>query len=74
MMKNKMKNGLIINSKKAKCYYFNDQIHRLEGPAIEYPNGTKFWYFHGLRHRMDGPAIEKINGYKEYWILGIKIK
>ena len=23
------------------------QLHRLDGPAVEYPDGTKSWYIHG---------------------------
>jgi hypothetical protein len=32
--------------------------HRLDGPAIEWPDGSTSWYQYGLRHREDGPAIE----------------
>ena len=52
---------------KNRVAYFNDagQIHREDGPAIEWFNGDKEYYINGKRHRIDGPAIEKINGYKE---------
>ena len=33
------------------------KLHRMDGPAITYPNGTEYWYFHGKRHREDGPAV-----------------
>ncbi len=48
--------------------YLNDknEPHRLDGPAIEYPNGDKEWYQNGKLHRVDGPAIEYANGNK-YW-------
>lgn len=36
-----------------------DQIHREDGPAIEYTNGDKYWYINGDAHREDGPAIER---------------
>jgi hypothetical protein len=42
------------------------ELHRVDGPAIEYSNGTKYWYQNGMRHRVDGPAIEYSNGTK-YW-------
>lgn len=42
-------------------------IHREDGPAIIYSNGTKKWFKHGKLHRDDGPAIEWHNGGKEWW-------
>ena len=49
-------------------FWFNDkgEYHRLDGPAIEYANGSKEWYINGIRHREDGPAIEYSDGEK-YW-------
>ena len=51
-------------------YILNGKYHRLDGPALEYPNGTKFWMVHGKYHRTDGAAIEYSNGRKEYWLNG----
>lgn len=40
-------------------YHFqDDEYHREDGPAIEYPNGSKSWWKQGKLHREDGPAIE----------------
>jgi hypothetical protein len=47
-------------------YYLNDKRHRLDGPAIEYKNGSKAWWQNGLRHRIGSPAIECYDGDK-YW-------
>ena len=47
------------------------QHHREDGPAIEWPDGTKFWYRDGNLHREDGPASEYANGAKEWWYKGI---
>lgn len=44
-----------------------DQLHREDGPAIEYDNGAKAWYINGKRHREDGPAIILSNNQCEYW-------
>jgi hypothetical protein len=46
-------------------------LHREDGPAIEFANGTKAWYLNGERHREDGPAIEYSDGSK-YWYLNGK--
>ena len=45
----------------------NGQRHRVDGPAIERANGSKFWYFKGMRHRVDGPAIEYADGEKRWY-------
>ena len=47
-------------------WYYDDlnQLHREDGPAIEYANGTKSWYLNSQRHREDGPAIEYADGSK----------
>jgi len=50
-----------------------DQLHREDGPAIEYDNGTKYWYRNGRLHREDGPAVEYVNGCGEWWVNGLCI-
>jgi hypothetical protein len=52
--------------------WYNEQgeLHREDGPAIEYANGIKKWYLNGLLHREDGPAIEYVTGNKEWYLNG----
>ena len=54
--------------------YRNDkgQLHRTDGPAIEWNNGGKSWHLNGKRHREDGPAIEYSDGNKSWYLNGIK--
>jgi hypothetical protein len=52
----------------AKIWHLNNQIHREDGPAIEYPNGTNKWFINNKLHREDGPAIEYSSGDKVWWI------
>ena len=61
-MKTILENGTIeyTNSK--------GQLHREDGPAIEYANGDKEWYLNGQRHRLDGPAIEYADGDKMWFL------
>jgi hypothetical protein len=54
-------------------YNENNLTHRLDGPAVEYSNGSKFWYKNGKLHREAGPAREYYNEYKEYWYNGEQI-
>jgi hypothetical protein len=45
-------------------WYFNGKLHREDGPAIEYADGSKYWYLGGQLHREDGPAITWADGSK----------
>jgi hypothetical protein len=53
-----------------KRWYLNDELHREDGPAIEYANGEKQWYRNDTLHREDGPAIEWASGNKAWYING----
>ena len=54
--------------------YYNNAgvLHREEGPAIIWPNGTKLWYQNGSLHRTDGPAVEWSDGGREWWLNGVR--
>ena len=54
-------------------WYLNGELHREDGPAIEYTSGSKYWYKNGKLHRLDGPAIEYANGDKRWYIEGNKL-
>jgi hypothetical protein len=41
----------------SKFWFQNGQLHRIDGPAIEHPNGMKAWYKFGRLHRNNGPAF-----------------
>ena len=53
-------------------WWQNNQLHRTNGPAIEYSNGTRSWYQNNQLHRTDGPAIECINGRKHWYQNGLR--
>ena len=48
-------------------YYLCDELHRSDGTAVEFENGTKKWYVNGKLHRNNGPAVEFANGYKSWY-------
>lgn len=50
------------------------QLHREDGPAIEYNNGDKSWWVNGKYHRLDGPAREWSKGDKSWWVNDVQIK
>jgi len=50
--------------------WFNKEgkLHRNDGPALHYKDGSSYWYVNGKCHRTDGPAIEWYNGDKEWHV------
>ena len=48
------------------------QLHREDGPAVEWSDGTKSWYQYEKRHREDGPAVEYANGDKCWYKNGLQ--
>jgi hypothetical protein len=67
-----MLNGMITNKYGSKCRCQNNQLHRTNGPAVEFIDGTKAWYQNDLLHRTDGPAVEFIDGDKYWYINGVQ--
>ena len=57
-----------------KFWLLNGKLHREDGPAVEYADGSKSWYINGKCHREDGPAIEWSDGTKEWYVDGEKIE
>jgi hypothetical protein len=51
-------------------YKLNGKLHKEDGPAVYYPDGSKKYYLNDKLHNEDGPALEYSNGYKEYRLNG----
>ena len=51
-------------------YPTRNKLHREDGPAANYANGSKYWYLNGKFHREDGPAIEWSDGSKIWYLNG----
>jgi phage terminase Nu1 subunit (DNA packaging protein) len=62
-----------IDKSGTKRWYIDDELHRENGPAIEYADGDRFWYIDGKLHREDGPAIERAGGYEAWYINGSEL-
>jgi hypothetical protein len=52
------------------CHNSQGQLHRTDGPAIEWADGTREWWLNGQLHRTDGPAYEGANGSRVWWLNG----
>jgi hypothetical protein len=58
---------------KGKEWWLNGVLHREDGPAIEWANGSKEWWLNGKPHREDGPAAEYADGRKEWYLNGDRL-
>ena len=65
-----MSNPVIDSSGTKRWYNADGQLHRLDGPAVEYADGYKAWWVNGQLHRLDGPTIDCANGYKAWYLYG----
>jgi hypothetical protein len=53
--------------------YYNEkgELHRTDGPAVEWNDGCNSWWINGKLHREDGPAREWRDGSKVWYINGM---
>jgi hypothetical protein len=68
MMSGYIKYKVRVYASGNKSWYLNGQLHREDGPAIEYVDGGKAWFLNGKRHREDGPAFEYVSGEKCWYL------
>ena len=56
------------------CKYFNSagELHRDNGPAVEYKSGSRAWFQNGKLHRTDGPAVVWSDGDEEWYQNGLR--
>jgi|SaaInlStandDraft_1057018.scaffolds.fasta_scaffold108242_2 hypothetical protein len=47
-------------------------VHREDGPAITFDDGTEEWYLDGIPHNPNGPAITDSLGNKKWYYKGMK--
>lgn len=54
--------------------YYNkdDQLHRINGPAVISPNGNEEWWINGELHKEDGPAVKYSSGTLAWFQNGLK--
>ena len=48
----------------------DDQLHRLDGPALRRPDGYQQWWLNDQLHRLDGPAVTGADGHQQWWLNG----
>jgi hypothetical protein len=55
-------------------YFKESKLHRIDGPAVIWPDGNQYYYFNGEKHRFEGPAVIHDDGTKEWYINGVKYR
>lgn len=53
-------------------YYKNGKLHKENGPARCWHDGTREWNLNDLLHREDGPAVENADGSKWWYLNGYR--
>jgi hypothetical protein len=59
---------LTIDEHGNKRWRLDGDLHRVDGPAVEYADGDKEWYLNDEYHRVDGPAVEWSFGDDQWWL------
>ncbi len=54
-------------------WFLDGELHREDGPAVIYSDGTEHWYLNGDLHREDGPAIKLTTGTEQWFINGTRL-
>lgn len=49
-------------------YWRHRQLHRSDGPAVEWRDGSQEWRVDGQQHRSDGPAVHWVHAGQEWWL------
>jgi len=66
---NRIKSVIAIFADGTKKYFdTRGKLHRSNGAAIEYSDGSKSYYRHGYLHREDGPAVVRSSGKSRYYL------
>lgn len=50
-----------------KWYYKDGLLHREDGPAVLYADGSESWFMNGVLHRTGGPARDWVSGNEEWY-------
>lgn len=53
-------------------WFFDNQVHREDGPARIWSFGRAEWWQHNDLHRVDGPAIIQSDGTQWWYLNGIQ--
>jgi hypothetical protein len=67
------RHGCVVEDDNCCLWYDADaKLHRDDGPAQDWTNGSQGWWQHGQLHRVDGPAITHPSGQREWYQHGLR--
>lgn len=64
------KTTIEVDDEGTKYWLVNGELHRIDGPAVEWACGGKEWCVEGVHHRIEGPAIYFEGRWEEWYING----
>ena len=68
-----LKYRVVVTANGTRRYYNGaGQVHRDEGPAVEWWDGAQEWYQNGRLHRTNGPAAVYPDGDKHWFQNGLR--
>lgn len=59
---NEQSQMVTLPSSGTRVWRLHGEVHREDGPAVEFTDGSKVWFLHGRQHRDAAPAIEYADG------------
>ena len=51
-------------------WHVRGRLHRVNSPALVFPNGAYQWWHSGFLHRDYGPAVGYYDGRVDWWLWG----
>ena len=72
-MKKSVQPEMSIDEDGDTVWRLNGNLHREDGPAIEWANGDKAWCVNNNLHRTAGPAVEYADGHATWHLEGIRL-
>ena len=68
-----LKYNIVVTANGTRKYYNSaGELHREDGPAVIWTDGTYAWFQNGLRHRINGPAVVWTDGTKWWYLYGVR--
>ena len=66
-----LKYRVVVDEFGTRYYNTRGQLHRDEGPAIEWIDGGKEWFQNGQMHRIGGPTVEW-GSLRQWFLFGVE--
>ena len=69
-----LRHHIVVDQRTGIRRYYNNsgQLHRLDGPAVIWRDGSEAWFHNGKLHRTTGPAVALTNRTTTWWIHGVQ--